>query len=351
VIRLGRRGRVIGATYTTEKRQAVYFDPELKALAAQLSRALPNAPLMNFMGASDDEKKLLIWAGSDSDPGTYYLLDRATKKMTPLMLVRPELEGVKLASVRPVSYRAADGTMIPAYLTLPPGKGEKGLPAIVMPHGGPSARDEWGFDWLAQYYANRGYAVLQPNFRGSAGYGSQWFQTNGFQSWRTAIGDVNDAGRWLVSQGIADPGKLAIVGWSYGGYAALQSAVVDPSLYKAIVAVAPVTDLGEARVEWAGFTNSENVRDFFGTGPHLEQGSPARHADQFKAPVLMFHGTLDRNVAVQESRLMRDRLKGAGKQVELVEFDKLDHQLDDSNARAQLLRRSDEFLRAALHLL
>jgi dipeptidyl aminopeptidase/acylaminoacyl peptidase len=350
VIRLGRRGRVIGATWTTEKREAVYFDPELKTLAGQLSRALPNSPLMNFMGASDDEKKLLIWAGSDTDPGTYYLLDRATKKMAPLMLARPELEGVKLAAVRPVSYRAGDGTMIPAYLTLPPGKPERGLPAIVMPHGGPSARDEWGFDWLAQFYANRGYAVLQPNFRGSAGYGSQWFQINGFQSWRTAIGDVNDAGRWLVAAGIADPAKLAVVGWSYGGYAALQSAVVDPALYKAVVAVAPVTDLGEARNEWAGFTNADNVRDFFGSGPHIEEGSPARHAAAFKAPVLMFHGTLDRNVAVQESRLMRDRLQSAGKKVELVEFDKLDHQLDDSEARAQLLRRSDAFLRGTLGL-
>ncbi|MDB5721809.1 MAG: peptidase, partial [Alphaproteobacteria bacterium] len=291
VIRLGRRGRVIGAVYTTEKRQSVYFDPALKALAAGLSKALPNSPLMNFVGASDDETKLLVWAGGDSDPGTYYLLDRPTKKLVPLIRSRPELEGVKLASVRAVSYRAADGTMIPAYLTLPPGKPEKGLPTIVMPHGGPSARDEWGFDWLAQFYANRGYAVLQPNFRGSAGYGSQWFQTNGFQSWRIAIGDVNDAGRWLISQGIADPAKLAIVGWSYGGYAALQSAVVDPSLYKAIVAVAPVTDLGEARNEWAGFTNSGNVRDFFGTGPHIEDGSPARHAEAIRAPVLLFHGT------------------------------------------------------------
>ena len=350
LMRLGRRGRVIGATFATEKRQSVYFDPELKALAAQLSRALPNSPLMNFMGASDDEKKLLVWAGSDSDPGTYYLLDRPTKRMTPLMLVRPELEGVKLASVRPVTYKAADGTVIPAYLTLPPGKSEKGLPAIVMPHGGPSARDEWGFDWLAQFYANRGYAVLQPNFRGSAGYGDQWFQINGFQSWRTAIGDVNAAGRWLVSQGIADPAKLAVVGWSYGGYAALQSAVVDPSLYKAIVAIAPVTDLGVAREEWAGFTNSENVRDFFGSGPHIEQGSPARHASAFKAPVLMFHGSLDRNVGIRESRLMRDKLQDAGKKVELVEFDKLDHQIDDSDARAQMLRQSDSFLRTALGL-
>ncbi|RRB42952.1 alpha/beta hydrolase family protein, partial [Escherichia coli] len=105
---------------------------------------------------------------------------------------------------------AADGTQIPAYLTLPPGSTGKNLPTIVMPHGGPEARDEWNFDWLSQFFANRGYAVLQPHYRGSTGYGIAWFKENGFKSWRTAIGDVNDSGRWLIKQGIADPAKLAI---------------------------------------------------------------------------------------------------------------------------------------------
>ena len=235
----------------------------------------------------------------------------------------------------------------PGYLTLPPDGAQRGLPAIVMPHGGPSARDEWGFDWLAQYFANRGYAVLQPNFRGSAGYGSQWFQTNGFQSWRTAIGDVNDAGRWLVREGIADPAKLAIVGWSYGGYAALQSAVIDQSLFRAAVAIAPVTDLQLARDEWRG-SASANTRDFFGTGPHIAEGSPARHAEAIRVPVLLMHGTLDLNVPIRQSRIMRDRLRSAGRQVELVEYPGLDHQLMDSATRAQVLRRSDAFLRQAL---
>ena len=248
----------------------------------------------------------------------------------------------------PVTYRAADGTQIPAYLTLPPGGAQRGLPAIVMPHGGPSARDEWGFDWLAQYFANRGYAVLQPNFRGSAGYGEAWFQRNGFVSWRTAIGDVNDAGRWLVGEGIAAPARLAIFGWSYGGYAALQSSVLDPELFRAIVAVAPVTDLNLARNEWVGFTNAANVRDFFGSGPHIREGSPLQNAERIRAPVLMFHGDLDRNVGIAQARAMDDRLRAAGRRSELVAFRGLDHQLDDSSARADLLRRSDAFLRQAL---
>lgn len=349
VIRLGRRGRVVGVTYATERRQTAYFDAELQRVAHQLSRALSGQPLINFVGASDDESRLLIWAGSDNDPGTYYVLDRGTRNLTKIMRSRPELEGLQLATVRPVSYRAADGTEIPAYLTLPPGSSGRGLPAIVMPHGGPSARDEWGFDWLSQYFANRGYAVLQPNFRGSAGYGSEWFQINGFQSWRKAIGDVNDAGRWLVSEGIADPARLAIVGWSYGGYAALQSAVVDPELFKAVVAIAPVTDLQSARDEWQG-PFSANSRDFFGMGPHIGEGSPARHAERIRAPVLLFHGDEDLNVRVRQSRLMRDRLRDAGRQVDYVEFRELDHQLEESAARAQLLQRSDAFLRQSLRI-
>ena len=226
----------------------------------------------------------------------------------------------------------------------------KGLPAIVMPHGGPGSRDEWGFDWLSQYFAAKGYAVLQPNFRGSTGYGSAWFQKNGFQSWRTAIGDVNDAGRWLVSEGIASPAKLAIVGWSYGGYAALQSAVLDPDLFKAIVAIAPVTDLETLRGESVNFTNHAMVDTFIGHGPHVREGSPARNADRIKAPVLMFHADRDTNVDIAESRLMASKLKSAGKPVELVEFHALDHQIEDDAARATMLDKADGFLRASLKM-
>ncbi|MGH8939852.1 MAG: alpha/beta hydrolase family protein, partial [Actinomycetes bacterium] len=345
VVRLGRPARVIGATYATERRSIVYFDPELKAVAAQLSKALPNSPLVYFAGASDDETKLLIWAGSDTDPGTYYVLDRTTKKMTPLMRGRPELDGVRLAEMKPVTYKAADGTMVPAYLTLPPGGSGRGLPAIVMPHGGPGARDEWGFDWLAQYFANRGFAVLQPNFRGSAGYGEAWFEKNGFQSWKTAIGDVNAAGRWLEAQGIAAPGKLAIVGWSYGGYAALQSPSLDPNLFKAIVAVAPVTDLDRLREAHRSYSNFKLVDRFIGNGAHVRAGSPAQNVAAIKAPVLLFHGDKDTNVGIDQSKLMADRLRDAGKPVEYIEFRGLDHQLDDAPARTRLLSTTDAFLR------
>jgi len=348
LVRIGRAQRVVGATYVTDKRVAQYFDPDIEKLRTALGNALPGKPLISLLGSSADEHDLLLFAGSDTDPGHYYVFHRATRHLESVLPARNELEGMTLASVKPVSYPAADSTQIPGYLTLPPGSDGKNLPAIVMPHGGPGARDEWGFDWLAQFFAARGFAVLQPNFRGSTGYGDAWFQKNGFQSWRTAIGDVNDGGRWLVKQGIASPDKLAIVGWSYGGYAALQSAVLDPNLFKAIVAIAPVTDLEMLRQESLNFTNYRLVDAFIGHGVHVVEGSPARNASKIKAPVLLFHGDLDQNVNIQESRMMADRLKDAGDKVELVEFHNLDHYLDDSTARATMLRRADAFLHSTL---
>lgn len=347
-VTIGRNARVIGVSYTTDKAEVHYLDPELKRLSGALSRGLPDLPLVHFNDSSQDERKLLLWAGSDVDPGRYYLLDRDAKGLTELALSRAALEGRPLAKVQHIEFQAADGTKIPAYLTRPPGSEGRKLPAIVMPHGGPSARDSWGFDWLAQFWVNRGYVVLQPNFRGSDGYGDAWFQANGFQSWEAAIGDVADAGQWLVSQGIADPAKLVVSGWSYGGYAALQAAAVRPDLFRAVIAIAPVTDLARLKEEWSGWSNYRVTRDFIGSGPHIEQGSPARQAARIKAPVLMFHGSYDRNVNVRQSRLMADRLKQANKAATLVVYDKLDHYLEDSEARRDMLIQSANFLDKSL---
>jgi dipeptidyl aminopeptidase/acylaminoacyl peptidase len=349
LISIGRQNRVVGASYVTDRRAAVFFDPALKALQTSLGKALPGH-LIAFVDASADESKLILFAWSDVDPGRYYLFDKKTHSLAEILPSRPDLANIKLATVKSVTYQTADGTSIPAYLTLPVGSDGKNLPAIVMPHGGPGARDEWGFDWLSQYFAARGFAVIQPNFRGSTGYGDAWYQKNGFQSWRTAIGDVDDAGRWLIKSGIADPKKLAIVGWSYGGYAALQSSVLDPDLFKAIVAIAPVTDLETLRQEARDYSNFPQVDAFIGRGPWVIEGSPARNAGRIKAPVMLFHGDRDVNVGIGESRLMVDKLKSAGGKVELVEFKGLDHQLDDDTARAEMLGKADTFLRGAMGL-
>lgn len=348
LLRIGRRQRVVGVTYVTDRAQSEVFDPEIRQLLTSLARAFRQQPLLHVADSSVDESKLLIFVGSDTDPGVYYLFDRKTRQLATFLVVRADLEGVKLAQVTPMTYPAGDGVMVPGYLTLPPGQEDAhGLPAIVLPHGGPSARDEWGFDWLSQYFANRGYAVLQPEFRGSAGYGDAWFQQNGFHSWRVAIGDVLSAGRWLVAQGVADPARLGIVGWSYGGYAALQSAVVDPTVFKAVVAIAPVTDLAALVEEWRYWGNFEVVKELVGDAANTRDASPIEHPDSFKAPVLLFHGTLDRNVGYAQSERMAAKLRSAGVRAELVTFTDLDHQLEDSVSRAEMLRRSDAFLQAA----
>jgi dipeptidyl aminopeptidase/acylaminoacyl peptidase len=242
VVRSGDSQRVIGYTLYGEKRERVYFDAEYKAIAESLHRALPKLPIISFVDSTADGNKLLIFAGSDQDPGRFYLFDKKAKSLNEAMLARPELEKYQLATMKPVTVAGAGGIQIPAYLTLPPGKDPKNLPAIVMPHGGPGARDYWGFDWLSQFFAARGYAVIQPQFRGSTGFGEQWKNVNAFKNWRAAMEDVASSAKWLAAQGIADPSRVAIFGWSYGGYAALMSAETNPELYKAAIAVAPVTD-------------------------------------------------------------------------------------------------------------
>jgi len=341
-------GRVVGASYTAERGVDVYFDPEYKALVQQLARALPKTPLIDIVDSTPDENLLLIRASSDTDEGRFYIFQKSTHAIQQLMPVQPMAEGQTLATVKPISYKSFDGTEVPAYLTLPPGSSGKNLPAIVMPHGGPGSRDVWGFDWLAQFFAARGYAVIQPEFRGSTGFGESWFLKNGFQSWKTSIGDVNAAGRWLIAQGIANPARLGIFGWSYGGYAALQSNVLDPDLFKAVVAVAPVTDLAMLRNESSAMRNNAIEKAFIGSGSLLDEASPDRHAAIFKAPVLIFHGTKDINVGFAESVAMNDALQHAGKQSELVRYPDLDHQLGDSKVRADMLTKADAFLRKAM---
>ena len=344
VVRIGNGLRVIGYTYVDERQHTVYFDPEFKALADSLSKALPNLPIVNFVDGTSDGRKLLIFAGSDSDPGRYYLFDRDTKTLNEAMVEHPQLEGRTLAQAKPVTITAPDGAQIPAYLTLPPGKDPKNLPAVVLPHGGPSSRDDWGFDFLSQFLAARGYAVIQPEYRGSAGYGDQWLNENGFKNWRTSMGDIAASAKWLAAQGIADPKRVAIFGWSYGGYAALMEAETDPSLYKAVIAVAPVTDLGMLKQDAQGYTSARVEADFVGDGPHIEEGSPLRHADRIQVPVLLVHGDLDANVAFHHSQKMADALRSAGKQVEFLQYKGLDHQLRDSTVRAELLSHMGQLL-------
>lgn len=343
VVRLDRGMPVIGYTYSDERKHIVYFDPKYRSLANALAAALPKSPLIYFQSTSSDESKLLIHASSDTDAGAFYLFDRATNHMSPVLLSREPLEDHVLAPVRAVSFTASDGVPIPAYLTASAESAGR-RPAVILPHGGPSARDEWGFDWLAQFFAARGYVVMQPNYRGSSGYGADFEGENAIRNWRTAMSDIDDAATYLIKQGIADPGKIAIVGWSYGGYAALESEVLHPGRYKAVVAIAPVTDLNALKRDASGFTNAKLVKNYVGPSASAEQGSPLEDAGKITAPVLLVHGDLDANVKTEHSVRMADALRKNHVPVDLVRFPKLDHQLEDSEARTAMLAKIAELL-------
>jgi dipeptidyl aminopeptidase/acylaminoacyl peptidase len=235
-----------------------------------------------------------------------------------------------------------DGKSIPGYVTMLPGP-TTNRPTVIMPHGGPSSRDEWGFDWLAQFLASQGYVVIQPNYRGSAGYGDDFLGENAFKGWKLAMSDIADAADWAVNSGLADPKRMAIVGWSYGGYAALQSAALDPR-YKSVVAIAPVADLGALRRDAEGFSNADIAKDMIGKGPHLREGSPYYNAASIKAPVLLVHGELDSNVRIAHSQRMERALRKAGTPVEFLQYKPLDHYLDDSEARVEMLMKMGQLL-------
>jgi len=337
---VGESGRVVGYGYDGVD-STVYFNASYKALASSLQAALPNHPSIKFVGESSDSTKIALFAGSTSDPGRYYLFDRVAKSLGELIPARPSLAGRKLAVVQTVSYPATDGTIVTARLFLPPGKPPKSLPTVIFTGGASGYKDLMGFEWLPQFLAARGYAVLEPRYRGFGG-GDAWFNTAGFKGWQTSVGDVSAAARFVVSQGVADPGRLAIAGWSHGGYTALLSAESDPALYKAVIAVAPITDLASYKEDWFEYTAGKQIADAI-TGASAE-ASPARRASAIQAPVLLVHGVLDVNERVTQSRVMRDALQKSGKSVELVEFEGLDRELDDSGARSTMLVKMGQLL-------
>jgi dipeptidyl aminopeptidase/acylaminoacyl peptidase len=346
LMKVGRRSHVVGAYYFTDVRRSIYLDPELQGASDMLARALPGAPSVSIVDSSDDERKLLVFADAADDPGHYYLFDRGSRQLRPLLAARMALQGYKFSKNQSVQYPASDSTTVSGFLTLPLNtEHAQRLPTIVLLRSSLETGEYWGANWLSQYYAARGFLVLQANIRGTAGFGDRSPGHSPFKSWRISVGDALDAGHWLVRQGLADPARLFIVGWSFGGYVALQSAVVEPDLYKAVVAIGPITDPSMLKEEWRGWSNFGLIDDFLGADWDLKKGSPAHNAAQIKAPVLLFHGAMDRLASIRQSKRMADALQTAGVKHELVTWEQLGEDIDDSNARAQLLRRSDEFLR------
>jgi dipeptidyl aminopeptidase/acylaminoacyl peptidase len=337
--RLGESRRVVGYGYREDPDHIVYLDPEYKSLSTALSSALPGKPIITFVSESENGKKLLLFAGNNNDPGRYYLFDRATKALGELVPVRPDLIG-RAAPTRSVSFAAPDGTQIDAQVTLPPGRSAKALPTVVLADGS-RLRDSGGFQWLAQFLAVRGYAVIEPLYRGYDGE-DKWFREKGYSGWSTSVSDLSAAAHFLTKEGIADGQRLAILGRLEGGHVALMAAAMDPAIYRAVVAIAPITDLSSYKADWSDYTAGNRVRKLIGDA-ELD-ASPVRRASSIQAPVLLVQGTVDAAVRNTQSREMDEALRKAGKQSELLEFAGLDNQLRDSDARRTMLLKIGQLL-------
>ena len=273
---------LVGFLYNDDKPHIQFVDPEAAAIDRAMDKAVPGA-FHTVTAAARDGHLMLIHSYSDVEPGVYHALDMTKHELTLIGRENSALSQAALARTQPVVVPGPGGISIHGYLTLPVGAtpGKAGA-AVVYPHGGPYARDEWGYDDMVQVMASRGYAVLQLNFRGSTGYGEEWRKA-GHQAWGTIMHDDITAGaHWLVSQGIADPARMCIVGWSYGGYAALTAAVKEPQLYRCAVSIAGVSDMSQlARDDDQFYGGREAVRESTGSDKaQLAAQSPVLHADR-----------------------------------------------------------------------
>ncbi len=343
-------GRVIGFHYETDRPHIEFIDPLAASIDRMMDKNVPNT-YHEIIGASRDGNLMIIGSYSDVEPGVFHLFNMTTHDLTTLGRVNSALSKAALAPTKSVVVPGPGGISIHGYLTLPVGtEPGKAIAAVVFPHGGPNARDDWGYDELVQLMANRGYAVLQLNYRGSSGYGDAWREA-AHQAWGTVMHeDITAGAHWLVSQGIADPARMCIVGWSYGGYAALTGAVKESRLYRCAVSIAGVSDISElARDDQQFYGGWEAAREAVGTDKaQLAAQSPVQHADQIKIPVLLVHGEDDWTVRLSQSEAMAKALKQHGVPSEFVVIKGGDHSLRRSQMRLALYAKLEAFLAANL---
>ena len=313
-----KRKVITGVSYTTDKRQIHFFDKWRENLQSTLESQLKGVEVA-ISGLSKDETKAIVVTYSDRSRGTYYYYDIENDNLTKLADLSPWLNEDDMAFMKPIKYKSRDGLTIPGYLTLPLDykKGEK-LPVVINPHGGPWARDNWGFNPEIQFLANRGYAVLQMNFRGSVGYGREFWEIS-FKQWgKTMQDDITDGVNWLIEEGIADPDRIAIYGASYGGYATLAGLTFTPDIYACGVdyvgvsniftlleTLPPYWELGR-QMMYEMIGNPETEKEL------LEAASPLFHIDKIKAPLLVAQGANDPRVKQAESDQIVDALKAKG---------------------------------------
>ena len=341
-------GRLLGARYDDGYPLMYYADDSARQSMEVINKLTPGR-FNTIHGTTLDDRVLVIQSSGDVEAPRFLLFDRQAHQVTQFGTAYPDRDSTTLGSMRPISYPARDGTPIPSYLSVPPGAPATHLPLIVMPHGGPIARDTWGYWFLRQFLVSRGYAVLQMNFRGSSGYGNDWFFA-AHQDWGgLTYDDVVDGTRWAIAQGIADPKRVCIVGWSFGGYLALLGAQRDPSLFQCSVDIAGVSDLSLLIDEGYHWLNSESIKRQIGLDHEkLKYDSPHLHAADFKVPLLMLQGDMDAQVPFEQSKVMDQALTRAHIAHRFVAVPGADHQFSEVKDRALLLKETEAFLREHL---
>jgi dipeptidyl aminopeptidase/acylaminoacyl peptidase len=337
---------VAGVRYTAASGRVQWFDPAMAEIQAMLDKAV-GTRAARIVSLSRDQKKMIIWVGDASQPGAYYYFDAiADGSMRRFAYVNEMLGQQPLGPVSTFQYKARDGLSIEAVLTLPKGRDPKNLPLILMPHGGPEARDVAGYDWWVQFLASRGYAVVQPNYRGSTGYGEAFLKAGEGEWGRKMQDDLNDAVTDLAAKGTIDPKRVCIVGASYGGYAAMRGAQRDGEKFRCAISYAGVSDLNGMISYDSRFLYGNTSRDGWKeSAPDLKEVSPVNHAADFSTPILIVHGKKDLRVPLSQSRRMADRLREAGKPVDYVEQPKGDHYFSREADRLQFLEVMEAFLK------
>lgn len=349
------RNTVIGTGVTVDFTEQHFLDPQMAAVHKALSTKIPDA-LIGIGSWSADRKKFIAYIEVGGDAGGYYLFEPGQGDTLKLLAMRyPEVKGDALGDRLGITYPARDGTRIPAYITRPSGYEKGQLPTVLLVHGGPVSRDTLAYDWWASFLASRGYLVVQPNYRGSGGYGKQWEEAGHRQWGKLMQDDVEDAVHALVRAGMADPKRICIVGASYGGYATLVGATRTPELFRCAASFAGVSDLpymlkltrlqsgsDGAALDWWRMLIGDPEKD----RESLEAASPAMQAHRATAPILLMHGANDTVVPISQSERMDDALRRAGKPVEFIRFPSEDHWLSDGVTRIAMLRELERFLAA-----